>query len=99
MTARTKLPQSASRPGRGLAREWIRIAAVLGGFDLGLIAGEALIVLDDLDRDRGTETLVYDNGRGKKLDRWDRLDGAPAALRHLVSMLGISSHQVTGRVG
>lgn len=82
-----------------LAAGWIKIAAVLGGFDLGVIAAQARIVLDDMEGEYGTEKLAYDKGSQATLNRWDRLQDPTAALQHLVEMLGLASHQVMERVG
>jgi hypothetical protein len=82
-----------------LAEMWLGAVAVIGGFDLGVVAAQAQIVLDDMDMGEQTEKLVYDHAEGPvvPLDRWDLAQDPATLLRDLVEMLGLCAHQVAWR--
>ena len=76
-----------------VAAGWIRAVAELSGFDLNVLAAQAQVVLDDIDRGDRTHFILTDATRPRDAQRGDAVSDTGATLQALVDGIGALPRQ------
>lgn len=77
---------------------WIRSAAELGSFDLGVLAAQARTVLEDREAGDETRSVVYDAGVARKLNGWAAVRDPEHRLAKLIEAISGIPYQASGRL-
>jgi len=77
-----------------IARPWIEIAIVLGGFDERVLAAEAKQILDELDAGDDVTSMLFDAGKAYPLIEWASVEDPAGTVEQLVRTIGLCSRQV-----
>ena len=70
------------------AEPWMRAIAELAGFDIGTLAAQARLVLDELDAGEETIEILRHYGVSRSSTSWDRVTNVQETLAALVGCLG-----------
>ena len=66
----------------------LRTVAMLGGFDLDLLASEAQLALDLEEESGDSMGFLFDSASAVELERWDRIEDVPETEEALVELVG-----------
>jgi hypothetical protein len=72
---------------------FMRIVAVLGGFDRPAVAAQAQQVLGELERDLDADDVIRDEGRSRPLSRWDLVHDVTATVDEIMEIFGRVPHE------
>jgi hypothetical protein len=67
---------------------WIHAVAQLGGFDVGVLAAQAALVLEDPDGEDGADRLLGDGGKRRPMRSWGRVERPEETVEALADGIG-----------